>query len=243
VKVFVADAVIRFSSQFFISGKDMGQIIQMFSHPVITLDDYPDSNTLADRFYNKAMGLMQEFPNAGLISDAWHSGRRAQSEDDIRQHGFTSYHSVNLAKRDDFDFINKAALEVFAQYLRVVGKTGLGMTLDSAWSSIYGRGHYVPQHTHPLSHLSLVYYAAATEGTGQLVFENPARAHFQHFYPPEISWMPYRYSVQPKKGLFVVFPSYMVHNTEAHDSDELRVIYSANLQLAFNRLTDTDKVS
>ncbi|HDZ07461.1 putative 2OG-Fe(II) oxygenase [Pseudohongiella sp.] len=219
----------------------MGQIIQMFSHPVITLDDYPDSEAIADRFYDQAMALVQEYPDAGLISDAWHSGRRAQSPDDIKQHGFTSFYNVNLAKRDDFAFINKAAMEVFDQYLRVVGKTGLGMRLDSAWSSVYGRGHYVPQHTHPMSHLSMVYYAAATEGTGQLVFENPARAHFQHFYPPEISWMPYRYSVQPKKGLFVVFPSYLVHNTEPHDSDDLRVIYSANVQLQFNKLTDDDK--
>lgn len=219
----------------------MGQLIQMFSHPVITLDDYPDSDALADRFYAKAMALVQEYPDAGLISDAWHSGRRAQSADDIRQHGFTSYYNVNLAARDDFEFMNRAALEVFAQYLRVVGKEGTGMRLDSAWSSVYGRGHYVPQHTHPMSHLSMVYYASATEGTGRLVFENPARAHFQHFYPPEISWMPARYSIQPKKGLFVVFPSYLVHNTEPHDSDEPRVIYSANAQLEFSKLTDADK--
>lgn len=219
----------------------MGQIIQMFSHPVITLDDYPDSDALADRFYARAMTLVQEYPDAGLISDAWHSGRRAQSADDIRQHGFTSYYNVNLVTHDDFEFMNQAALEVFAQYLRVVGKEGTGMRLDSAWSSIYGRGHYVPQHTHPMSHLSLVYYASATEGTGRLVFENPARAHFQHFYPPEISWMPARYSIQPKKGLFVVFPSYLVHNTDPHDSDEPRVIYSANVQLEFSKLTDADK--
>jgi uncharacterized protein (TIGR02466 family) len=185
---------------------------------------------------------MEEYPDAGLISDAWHSGRRAQSQEDIKQHGFTSFYNVNLVKRDDFDFINKAALAVFAQYLSVVGKAGIGMRMDSAWSSVYGRGHYVPQHTHPMSHLSLVYYAAATEGTGRLVFENPARAHFQHFYPPEISWMPYRYSIQPKKGMFVVFPSYLVHNTDPHDSDDLRVIYSANVQLEFSKLTDADKV-
>lgn len=143
--------------------------------------------------------------DAGLISDAWHSGRRAQNADDIRRHGFTSYYNVNLVARDDFEFMNKAALEVFAQYLRVVGKEGTGMRLDSAWLSVYGR------------------------------------AHFQHFYPLEISWMPFRYSIQPKKGLFVVFPSYLVHNTDPHDSDEPRVIYSANVQLEFSKLTNADK--
>ncbi|MEX0740780.1 MAG: putative 2OG-Fe(II) oxygenase [Pseudohongiella sp.] len=219
----------------------MGQIIQMFSHPVITLDDYPGIDAIADTFHAKAMGLMQEYPDAGLISDAWHSGKRAQSADDIRQHGFTSYYSVNLAKQADFDFINSAAREVFAQYLRVVDKAGIDMRLDSAWASVYGRGHYVPQHTHPMSHLSLVFYAAATDGTGKLVFENPARAHFQHFYPPEICWMPYRFSIQPKKGMFVVFPSYMTHNTEPHESDDLRIIYSANVQLGFSKLTDAEK--
>jgi uncharacterized protein (TIGR02466 family) len=213
----------------------------MFSHPVITLDDYPNVNALADKFYERSLALKQECPDAGLISHAWHSGKRASSEDDFTKHGFTSYYNVNLIKRNDFDFMNQAAMDVFAQYLHVVGKADAGMRIDSAWSSIYGRGHFIPQHTHPMSHLSLVFYAAATEGTGHIVFENPAIAHFQHFYPPEISWMHYRFSIQPKKGMFVVFPSYLVHNTDPHESDDLRVIYSANLQLDFRKITDADK--
>lgn len=219
----------------------MGQLIQMFSHPVISIDDYPEADTIAEEFCKKSARLIQEFPDAGLISDAWHSGKRAENQDDFNRHGFTSYYNDNLVKRNDFDFINKAALEVFTQYLRVVGKADTGMRIESAWTSIYGKGHFIPRHTHPLSHLSMVFYAAATEGTGRLIFENPAVAHFQHFYPPEICWMPYRFSVQPKKGMFVVFPSYMVHSTEPHDSDEQRVIYSANAQLAFSKLTAADK--
>lgn len=219
----------------------MGQLIQMFSHPVITIDDFPELDAIADKFYDKAMQLKAEYPDAGLISDAWHSGQRAKSPQDIEQHGFTSFYNVNLVNRPDFDFMNRAAMAVFAEYMRVVGKPEVGMHLGSAWASIYGRGHYIPQHTHPMAHLSMVFYAAATEGTGQLIFENPARGHFQHFYPPEICWMPYRFSVQPKKGLFVVFPSYLTHNTEPHQSDEYRVIYSANVQLAFSKPTDADK--
>jgi len=219
----------------------MSEIISMFSHPVITLDDYPDSAAIADKFYDKSMALMEEYPDAGLISNAWHSGKRAQSKEDFKQHGFTSYYNVNLGSREDFAFMNRAAMDAFAQYMRVVGKPDLGMKLDSAWTSIYGRDHFVPQHTHPMSHLSLVFYAAATEGTGQLVFDNPSRGHFQHFYPPEISWMQYRFSVQPKKGMFVVFPSYLAHNTEPHESDDFRVIYSANAQLKFSKPTDADK--
>lgn len=219
----------------------MSQLIQMFSHPVITLDDYPQADAIADEFCKKSAALMQEYPDAGLISDAWHSGRRAQNSADFQRHGFTSYYSENLVKRSDFEFMNKAAREVCAQYLRVVGKSDIGMRVDSAWASVYGRGHFIPQHTHPLAHLSLVFYAAATEGTGQIIFENPAVAHFQHFYPPELCWMPYRFSIQPKKGLFVVFPSYLVHSTEPHASDDKRVIYSANIQLAFSKLTDADK--
>lgn len=219
----------------------MSEIISMFSHPVLTIDNYPNSDAIADEFYSKSLALMEEYPDAGLISNAWHSGKRAENKEDYKKHGFTSYYNVNLSKRTDFEFMNKAALDMFAQYLEVVGKPNLGMKLDNAWTSIYGRDHFVPQHTHPMSHLSLAFYAAATEGTGQLVFDNPARGHFQHFYPPEISWLHYRFSIQPKKGLFVIFPSYMTHNTEPHESDDFRVIYSANAQLQFSKLTDADK--
>ena len=219
----------------------MSEIISMFSHPVVTLDDYPNSDAIADRFYEKSMTLMDEYANGGLISNAWHSGKRAEKKEDYEKHGFTSFYNVNLSKRSDFDFMNKPAMAAFSQYMRVVGKTDVGIRLDSAWTSIYGRDHFVPQHTHPMSHLSLVFYAAATQGTGKLVFDNPSRGHFQHFYPPELCWMPYRFSIQPKKSLFVVFPSYLVHSTEPHASDDKRVIYSANIQLAFSKLTDADK--
>lgn len=219
----------------------MGQIIPMFSHPVVTIDDYPNADEIADEFYVKATGLMQEYPDAGLISNAWHSGKRAESEVDFKNHGFTSFYNVNLLKRHDFHFINKPAMDAFSHYLRAVGKTDTQMRMDSAWASVYGRDHFIPQHTHPMSHLSLVFYAAATESTGKLVFENPARGHFQHFYPPEVSWLHYRFSIQPKKGMFVIFPSYLTHNTDPHESDDLRVIYSANAQLDFSKLTDTDR--
>jgi len=219
----------------------MSELIPMFSHPVMTVDDFPASDALADEFYEKSMALMQEYPDAGLISSAFHKGERARNREDYQKHGFTSFYNVNLGKREDFHFINKAAMEVFAHYLRLVRKSNLAMRLDNAWASVYGKGHYVPHHTHPLSHLSMAFYAAATEGTGKIVFDNPARGHFEHFYPPEISWLHYRFSVQPKKGLFVVFPSYLVHHTDPHDSDELRVIYSANVQLQYRKGTDSDR--
>lgn len=218
----------------------MSELIPMFSHPVMTVDDFPGIEAIADQFFGKSMALMEEYPDGGLISDAWHEGKRAETRDDFKQHGFTSFYNVNLGKREDFHFINKAAMEVFAYYLRAVGKADLGMRLDNAWASIYGRGHFVPHHTHPLSHLSMAFYASATDGTGRIVFDNPARGHFEHFYPPELSWLQPRTAVQPKRGLFVVFPSYLVHHTEPHESDDPRVIYSANVQLQYRKGTDSD---
>lgn len=219
----------------------MSNIVGLFGHPVLTVDDYPGAAGIAEAFRRRALALMDEFPDAGLVSDAFHRGGRAASREDFARHGFTSFYNVNLGKREDFHFVNRAAMDVFAHYLRAVGRTGLGMRMDNAWASIYGRGHFVPQHTHPLSHLSLVFYAAATPGTGHLVFDNPARAHFEHFYPPELSWLQPRASVEPRAGLFVVFPSYLVHHTEPHQSDEPRIIYSANVQLRFRKPTASDR--
>jgi uncharacterized protein (TIGR02466 family) len=218
----------------------MNELMPLFSHPVLALDDYPERDAIADAFRAKALSLLDEYPDAGLIGDAWHEGRRAASRDDFARHGFTSFYNVNLGKRADFDFINQGALSAFRRYLQAVGRSDVSMRLDNAWASVYGRGHFVPAHTHPMSHLSLVFYASATEGTGRIVFDNPARGHFQHFYPPEVNWMQYRYAVQPRKGMFLVFPSYLSHHTEPHESEEPRIVYSANAQLRFLRSTDAD---
>jgi len=72
-------------------------------------------------------------------------------------------------------------------------------------------GKLIQMFCHPMSHLNMVFYAAAAADTGKLVFDNPARGHFQHFYPPEISWMPYRFSIQPTSGLFVVEAYSILH--------------------------------
>lgn len=213
----------------------------MFGHPVLVIDDFPESKAIAEVFVGKSMGLMAEYSDAGLIGEAFHRGLRARSRKDYERYGFTSFYNVNLGKREDFHFINRAAIAAFSHYLEAVGKATLGMRMDNAWASVYGRGHFVPQHTHPLSHLSLVFYAAATPDTGHLVFDNPARAHFEHFYPPELSWLQPRFSLAPQAGTFVVFPSYLVHHTEPHESDEPRVIYSANAQLQYRKPTDADQ--
>ncbi|MGM0633617.1 MAG: putative 2OG-Fe(II) oxygenase [Pseudomonadota bacterium] len=221
----------------------MSEMIPMFSHPVLTVDDYPDGDAIADRFFEKSMALMEEYPDAGLISGAFHNGKRAEHREDFRRYGFTSFYNVNLGKREDFHFMNRAAMTVFARYLSLVGRSDLAMRLDNAWASVYGRGHFIPHHTHPLSHLSMAFYAAADEGTGRIIFDNPSRGHFEHFYPPEVSWLQYRSSIQPKKGMFLVFPSYLTHHTEPHESDDLRVIYSANVQLQYRKATDADRDS
>lgn len=49
----------------------------MFDHPVLVVDGYPGSEAIADEFHARSLSLMEEYPDVGLISDAFHSGKRA----------------------------------------------------------------------------------------------------------------------------------------------------------------------
>jgi uncharacterized protein (TIGR02466 family) len=204
--------------------------INPFSFPILEFVP-PHANELVETVRKNANFLQSSDSNGGVLSDGWSEGKRASSVDDYSSGGYTSFYSRRIMDMPEFEGIHNAAVEAFQAYCSVIGRGDEAFYLQHSWVSVYGKGHFVPEHIHTFSHLSCVFYAAANENTGNIVFKNPALPIYGMCQDQHASLFCDVQKLPPKVGSFYVFPSFMPHYTEKHEAEDKRVIFSSNAAL------------
>lgn len=100
----------------------------------------------------------------------------------------------------------------------------------SAWMNISGEGSYQEFHTHNASIFSAIYYVAAPEGSGRVVFEDPKEPDM---FPLKnikgknnLSFT--RISYVPAPGTLIIFRSYLRHLVEPGTNTDPRISIAMN---------------
>jgi uncharacterized protein (TIGR02466 family) len=202
-----------------------------FFFPII---EYQPENglALAEALCPQVKRLEQNDQHGGILSEGWSTSARASSSEDYKKGGYTSFYTHRIMDMPEFVDVHHAASEAFSNYLKVIKRDNEPFYLPNSWVSSYGRGHFVPEHVHSFCHLSCVFYAAATAGTGRILFRDPAESFYDMLQDQSCTIFAPVYRLQPKIGHFGVFPSFMRHHTEPHHADEKRIIFSANMILS-----------
>jgi uncharacterized protein (TIGR02466 family) len=97
-----------------------------------------------------------------------------------------------------------------------------------SWINLHDRGGFNFLHLHEGSLLSGSFYLQVPPGSGQFVFRDP-RPGVIHGYVK--GGVPNGHSdihLAPSEGLLVLFPCWMEHYVEPHDSDEPRITIAFN---------------
>ncbi len=110
--------------------------------------------------------------------------------------------------------------------------------ITSMWSIINKQNSFNERHHHGNSALSAAYYVNADENSGDIVFYDPRPAFtFSHPENLQINDLNAQIkSITPKKGMLVLFPSYLDHSVNPSNSDKDRVVVSFNVSLIPKRL-------
>jgi uncharacterized protein (TIGR02466 family) len=140
----------------------------------------------------------------------------------------------DLLDQPAFTALREAATALCGGVLAKMGQGKAAFTLD-AWANIHDRGGFNFLHLHDGCLLSGVYYLQAPEGSGSLVFRDP-RAGVLHA-SARGSW-PNAYrdvQLRPTAGLMVIFPHWLEHFVEVHDSNTPRI------SIAFNAVSSTSR--
>jgi len=105
--------------------------------------------------------------------------------------------------------------------------------ITSMWSIINKKNSTNARHIHSNNYISAAYYVKAPDKCGDIVFHDPrSAAVFRH---PKIS-TPNKlnsnvFTIEPKDGCLVLFPSYLHHSVDSNRSDDERIVISFNIDL------------
>lgn len=106
----------------------------------------------------------------------------------------------------------------------VFSALGTEMQMEAIWTLTLEKGQSVSMHSHksnlhmrPSEYFSIAYYVNAPDGSADLIFETDYCGTIEN-----------QTRISPESGMLVIFNSFIRHMTNRHDSDEKRIVVSAN---------------
>lgn len=98
----------------------------------------------------------------------------------------------------------------------------------SAWANVHTRGGFNVAHFHGGALLCGAFYLAAPQGSGGLKFHDPRIGAAVSPFSGDAPNNGGAATFQPKTGNLIVFPNWLQHSVEPHESDEIRVCIAMN---------------
>lgn len=193
-------------------------------------------NSADDEIRLKAKDLAYKFRNdveeAGLVSEGWDEHIITKDQKAFDKSGVTSFYSDNLATNKEWEEVTEFIINMAGTMLSDTHDV-TGMRIANMWTTIYPKGAFVPQHIHSYFEVSGVYYVAAEQECGDIVFQDPAwvaktmniKGAGKTIFPGP----PTKFSYSPNPGDMLLFPSWLPHSTKPNKSDSDRIIVSFNL--------------
>tara|TARA_R100001509_G_scaffold93969_1_gene54365 strand:- start:2250 stop:2819 length:570 start_codon:yes stop_codon:yes gene_type:complete len=106
----------------------------------------------------------------------------------------------------------------------------------NAWVNKNTQNSYNNIHIHPHSHFAIVYYIKIPKDPGLLVFRRNDQTvemqAYDEFFKTTDSFN--KFEVEPKKQLFILFPSHLQHYVTINNTNEDRISLSCNIKLINN---------
>jgi len=143
----------------------------------------------------------------------------------VRQ-GWNSKDMAVLA-RPEFGVLNQAIRAACASALSEMGQERVAFSLKS-WINMHDRGGFNFLHMHEGSLLSGSFYVRVPPGAGQFVFRDPRPGVILGSVKGGVPNGHADIHLTPSDGLLVLFPCWLEHYVEPHDSDEPRITIAFN---------------
>tara|TARA_B100000579_G_C22436888_1_gene668024 strand:- start:21 stop:623 length:603 start_codon:yes stop_codon:yes gene_type:complete len=197
--------------------KKNSDLLLMFPTPIWT-SMVQNSDEINDKMYNYIKSL------------------QSKNEEGINKSNIEGWHSeyFNLELEEPRFFLNSISSDlnkVFEDMGWDLQKQKIKVT--SMWSIINKKNSSNARHIHSNNYISAAYYVKAPKNCGNIIFYDPrSEAVFRHPIinkPNKLNTN--SFSIEPKEGLLVLFPSYLNHSVDLNNSDEERMVISFNIDL------------
>ena len=197
--------------------QNKSELFKIFSTPIWTsiIDNHEEVNSKMIKYIK----LLQSKNPKGIAKsnvDGWHSEYFDLNADDPRY--FLNSIKLNLDK-----VFNDMGWDLNNQKIKIT----------SMWSIINNKNASNARHIHSNNYISAAYYVKAPKNCGNIIFYDPRNeVVFRH---PKIkvtnNLNSNIFSIEPKDGLLVLFPSYLHHAVDYNNSNEERIVISFNIDI------------
>jgi uncharacterized protein (TIGR02466 family) len=139
------------------------------------------------------------------------------------------WNSTDMAvlDRPEFSALNQSIRAACSGALREMGQEKIAFTLQS-WINMHDRGGFNYLHMHEGSLLSGTFYISVPPGSGQFVFRDPRPGVLNGSIKGGVPNGHADVHLTPSAGLMVLFPCWMEHYVEPHESDQPRIAIGFN---------------
>jgi uncharacterized protein (TIGR02466 family) len=134
---------------------------------------------------------------------------------------------MEVLEQPEFAPLNSAIHAACASALGEMGMEGREFFLQS-WINMHDRGGFNFLHMHEGSLLSGSFYLSVPLGSGQFVFRDPRPGVILSAVKGGVPNGHADIHLTPGEGLLVLFPCWMEHYVEPHDSDKPRITIAFN---------------
>ena len=183
-------------------------------------------------------GIVPNYKEINIKMSSYIASLRSTNTEGVKKSNVSGWHSENFDLQDaePLFFVNSIS-SVFNESLVDMGwdleKNKLKIT--GMWSIINPTNASNARHIHSNNFISAAYYIKAPDNCGDIIFYDPRSANV--IRSPVINSKNKLnstiFSVTPKEGLLVLFPSYLHHSVNSNESDEERIVISFNLNLIY----------
>jgi uncharacterized protein (TIGR02466 family) len=142
------------------------------------------------------------------------------------RHGWNS-EDMAVLEQPDFALLRQAIQAACLSALAEMGKNNKAFSLQS-WINLHDRGGFNYLHMHEGSLLSGSFYLRVPPGAGDFVFRDPRPGVIHGSVKGAVVNGHSDIRLRPSTGLLVLFPCWMEHYVEVHDSDDPRITIAFN---------------
>tara|TARA_B110000858_G_scaffold74086_1_gene86050 strand:+ start:1875 stop:2474 length:600 start_codon:yes stop_codon:yes gene_type:complete len=179
---------------------------------------YKDTNIISQeenmKLYNRSLELQKTIPNGGK---EWYGDT------------YNTHDTFDLTRDSTFDYLLSQIEAHVHNYAEMHGSTSK-YKLSGAWLNVNTEGTFQEFHTHNNAIFSCVYWVAAPEGSGKLIFEDPKEPDMLQIRDIKernsLSFTRIGYKAEERKLL--IFRSYLRHMVEPCKNTTPRVSIAVN---------------
>lgn len=142
------------------------------------------------------------------------------------RHGWNS-EDMAVLDQPEFAPLREAVRAACATVLTEMGQGSKAFSLQS-WINLHDRGGFNHLHLHEGALLSGSFYLKVPPGAGDFVFRDPRPGVIHGAVKGAVANGHSDVRLRPSTGLLVLFPCWMEHYVEVHESDEPRIAISFN---------------